>query len=157
MKFITDHMLGRLAKYLRLLGYDTLYPDYSMDDNSIIDMAKSEGRILITRDKLLYSKYRDSILIKSENYMEQLREVNNKIGLKTENMLSRCSVCNVPLEKIDKENVRGKVPENVFNTHDVFFICPKCKRVYWMGTHTKKIIETFREVLGIEDRGDQGG
>ncbi|MEM1724952.1 MAG: Mut7-C RNAse domain-containing protein [Thermoplasmata archaeon] len=152
MKFVTDHMLGRLAKFLRFLGYDTIYPDFSYDDDSIINLAKSENGILLSRDKEICSRYEKSFLIKSEDYIEQLKEVIKEFKLDNKNMLTRCSICNVPLINIEKEKVIGKVPENVYNTHDEFYMCPSCGRIYWMGSHTKNIIERLEEVLNIENR-----
>jgi uncharacterized protein with PIN domain len=154
MKFVTDHMLGRLARYLRLLGYDTFYPEKPLDDDSIIDIARSQERVLLSRDRVLCSRYSNSLLIKSENYLEQLKEVIDRFNLDGKMMLSRCSVCNTPLEKIEKERIKGRVPENVFLNHEEFYVCPGCGRIYWMGSHTKRIIETLEEVLGFEGRGD---
>ncbi|MEM4779137.1 MAG: Mut7-C RNAse domain-containing protein, partial [Thermoplasmata archaeon] len=124
----------------------------SYDDDSIINLAKSENRILLSRDKEICSKYEKSFLIKSEDYIEQLKEVIKEFKLDNKNMLTRCSICNVPLINIEKERVMGKVPENVYNTHDEFYMCPSCGRIYWMGSHTKNIIERLEEVLNIENR-----
>lgn len=151
MKFITDHMLGKLAKYLRLLGYDTVYPEKPLDDDTIIDLARREERILLSRDRELCSRYQNSLLIKSDNYIEQLKEVVSKYGLRGEMILTRCSICNVNLIQVEKDTVKGIVPEHVYSMHDEFYKCPKCGRIYWMGTHTNRIVKTLKMVLENEN------
>ena len=146
MKFIVDHMLGKLAKYLRFLGYDTYYPSGRMSDEEIMKIAAREDRVLLTRDKEL-ARRSGGIYIESDNYEEQIRFVIRKFNLNGDNMLSRCSVCNVPLKKVNKEEVKGKVPPYVYEHNDEFYMCPKCGRIYWYGSHTKKIEEKLRELM----------
>ncbi len=151
MKFAVDSMLGRLAKYLRFLGYDTFYSNNLVDDLSLIKICRDEDRILLTRDKELAKRYENSYYVKSPDYKEQIRDIFNKFSLNFEQVLTMCSVCNVKLQKIDKNYVRDKVPEIVYSSHDEFFICPKCKRIYWEGSHTKKILETLKELGNNEN------
>jgi uncharacterized protein with PIN domain len=143
-------MLGKLAKYLRFMGYDTYYPDGKMSDDEILKIARKEGRVIITRDKEL-ARRSNGFLVKSINYEEQLREVIKRFNLNTDNILSRCSVCNEPLIPVAKEEVRGKVPDYVYQNNDEFYICPKCHRIYWYGTHTAKIEKKIKEIMGEED------
>ena len=145
MKFLADHMLGKLAKYLRFMGYDTYYPTGNMSDNEIIEIAKREKRIILTRDKEL-ARRANGVYVGSDDYEEQLRFVVKKFKLTSENMLSRCSLCNAPLEKVDKEKIKGKVPEYVYENHEDFCICPRCHRVYWYGTHTEKIEKEIKKI-----------
>ena len=140
-------MLGKLAKYLRFLGYDTYYPKKGMEDDELIRIAREENRIIITRDKEL-AKRSDGFYVTSENYLEQLKMVIEKFKLSDENMLTRCSVCNEPLVPVEKEKIKDKIPPYVYEHNDEFYICPKCGRVYWWGTHTDRIEKTLREIMG---------
>lgn len=150
MKFLADHMLGKLAKYLRFMGYDTYYPSGDMSDEEIIEIAQREGRIILTRDKELAARA-NGIYIESDDYREQLRFLVEKFGLSDDNLLTRCSVCNEPLVPVEKEKIRGRVPEYVYENHDEFYLCPKCNRVYWYGSHTERIEKEIREILGGAD------
>jgi len=150
VKFVVDHMLGKLAKYLRFMGYDTYYPTGRMSDDEIMEIARKEGRILLTRDKEL-AKRSGGIYVESENYEEQLKFVINRFHLNTDSLLSRCSICNVPLVKVDKREIKDKVPEYVYEHQDEFYMCPKCGRIYWYGSHTERIERKIRELMGEED------
>ncbi len=153
MKFLVDHMLGKLAKYLRFMGYDTYYPKGDMRDDELIRIAREEGRVIITRDREL-ARRSNGFLVLSGDYREQLKIVIREFKLNDENLLSRCSVCNEPLVQVEKEKIRGKVPEYVYETHEDFYLCPKCGRVYWYGTHTERIEREIREVMRDEGGGE---
>ncbi len=140
-------MLGKLAKYLRFLGYDTYYPSGTMSDTEILVLAKSENRIVLTRDKELARRSK-GLLIESDNYREQLKFVIRKFNLNTEQLLSRCSVCNTLLIEVPKQSVHGKVPAHVYEHNDKFFMCPKCQRIYWYGTHTERIKRDILAIVG---------
>lgn len=149
MKFLADHMLGKLAKYLRFLGYDTYYPNGRMSDDEIIEIAERENRIILTRDKEL-ARRSGGFYLESENYEEQLQIVIKKFNLNADNMLSRCSICNESLISVDKEKVKKKVPEYVYEHTDEFYMCPKCGRVYWWGTHTERIERKIRKIMEVQ-------
>lgn len=143
--FIVDAMLGKLAKKLRLLGYDSLYSS-SMDDDEIIKLAKNENRILITKDVPLSQKAKkqqiETIQITKENEIEQFLQINEKTNqgkftVSGEN--SRCSVCNGELQYTEKNEVSNKVPTGVFENMNDFWICKECKKIYWEGTHIKNL------------------
>jgi len=153
VKFLVDHMLGKLAKYLRFMGYDTYYPSGNLSDNALIQIAKEERRIIITRDKELASRS-NGFLVKSDCYEKQLREVIEHFHLNADKLLSRCSVCNEPLVPVKKEEVKNKVPPYVYEHNDQFYICPKCHRIYWYGTHTERIERKIRKIMeeSYEDR-----
>jgi len=142
-------MLGKLAKYLRFLGYDTYYPKNRMSDDDLIKIAKDEGRIIITRDKEL-ARRSGGFYVPSENYLEQLKMVIERYNLKDDMMLTRCSICNEILVPVNKERVKDKIPPYVYEHQNEFYICPKCGRVYWWGTHTERIERTIRNILGDE-------
>ncbi len=149
MKFIVDHMLGKLAKYLRFMGYDTFYPTGKMSDDELLNIAEREGRIIITRDRELAQRS-GGFFVESDNYREQLKEVIKKFKLTNEALLSRCSLCNEPLIKLSKDKARGKVPEYVWEHNTEFYLCPRCGRVYWYGTHTEKIEKLIKELMEDE-------
>ena len=149
MRFTADRMLGKLAKKLRLLGIDTEYFK-NIDEEAILKFCKEEGRILLTRDKELYEKaLKNSIeafLLKSDDWRSQLKAVHDKFRIH-DKPYTRCSICNAPLVKVEKEAVKGKVPEYVYLTQDEFYECPKCHRIYWRGTHVEHMEEELRRVL----------
>ncbi|MEM1513453.1 MAG: Mut7-C RNAse domain-containing protein [Candidatus Thermoplasmatota archaeon] len=151
MKFLCDEMLGRLAKWLRIMGYDVLYLK-NMEDEKIVEKAIKEDRILITRDKKLAKKFKNSLYIEEKDINEQIKKVVEKLKIRIdeENFLSRCTICNIEIEKIEKEKVKGKVPDNVFENMSEFWICKKCGRIYWAGTHWKNMKEKIEEIGKIE-------
>jgi len=136
MKFICDEMLGTLAKWLRIMGYDTEYAK-NMDDGEIVARAEREGRAILTRDKMLAKRAANSLYIGERTLEEQIERVVEHFALEIdeERLLSRCTICNVEVEKVEKSEVREKVPEHVWQSHDEFWRCPKCGRIYWTGSH----------------------
>lgn len=137
MKFILTKELGRLSKWLRILGYDTAY--FSQENlSSLLIEALRDDRIILTRNQSL-SKTTGvkTLLVKSERFKEQIGQVLKELNIKldSEIMFSRCIICNVELEDIDKAKIKDKVPEYVFKTQEDFITCPKCQRIYWQGTH----------------------
>lgn len=146
MKLLLDGMLGRLAKWLRLLGYDTAYfPD--LDDNELVRLARAQGRILLTRDRELTRRRRLSCLfVESDELEEQIQQVISKLHLETERPFSRCPVCNTPLQEVEKSRVKGHVPPYVFRTKEHFSLCPECDRIYWRGTHWAKMREEMARI-----------
>ncbi|MEO0293495.1 MAG: Mut7-C RNAse domain-containing protein [candidate division WOR-3 bacterium] len=142
-KFICDFMLGRLAKWLRLLGFDTSYYR-NTNGKTIIHQSKNENRIILTRSKALKEKYEDAILIESENLFDQLKQVIK--FLKIESPFSRCPVCNELIKKVKKETIKEEVPPYIFEVHHDFKKCPKCNRVFWKGTHYKEIEKIINEI-----------
>ena len=139
VKFLCDQMLGTLAKWLRILGFDVHFADMIENDDEIIERAKREGRVILTRDKYLVQRAKKenicAVEIKSTDLDEQIRAVTLKYPIDEDKILSRCSVCNNILVKIDKKEVKGKVPDRVYNRHDEFWYCENCGRIYWKGTH----------------------
>jgi uncharacterized protein with PIN domain len=145
-RFLVDSMLGTLAKWLRILGYDTEY-DARLNDNQLVRLARGEGRILLTRDTgLLRRKGFRGLFIESEILEEQLLQVLDAFGLPAHNLFSRCAVCNTPLEEVPKHEAWGQVPPFVFQTQEKFSLCPECDRFYWRGTHWKRMLERVKQL-----------
>jgi hypothetical protein len=130
-------MLGRLCKWLRLLGYDASY-FVSEKKSDLIYQSLKDGRIILTRDhRLSKKKAIKLIVINSDLLEEQLEQVFSELNIEVnpDEIFTRCLVCNEPLREIEKEKIRDKVPSYVFQTQKEFSYCPSCHRVYWKGTH----------------------
>ncbi len=148
IKFITDGMCGGLARWLRLIGYDTLYFN-TPRKIEIIRTAEKENRIVLTKDKKLVNAYPEIVFyIEGENTEKQFEEVVKKFKLeiKEENLFKICSLCNTKLEKIEKEKVKNLVPEFVYNNKEEFAICVKCNKIYWEGDHCRYIRERLKNL-----------
>ncbi len=138
-------MLGSLAKWLRVLGYDTLFFNFA-EDNFLKQLAEKEKRILLTKDRELALRCENAFLVKGEGIKEELSFVCKAFSLKKQK-IPRCSVCNGELVFAEREEVEPSVPPYVFQTQKEFLKCQKCKRVYWEGTHAKRIENFLKEVL----------
>ena len=146
MKFLADNMLGRLATWLRLLGYDTAYLP-AADDHALARVARAEDRILLTRDvELTRRRGVRHVLIESEKVADQLKQVFHALGLSARHAFSRCAECNLPLDPASKETVRSQVPPYVFQTQEHFLRCPRCQRVYWRGTHWARMMAQIQDL-----------
>jgi len=154
MKFLCDQMLGTLAKWLRLFGFDTFYANIEMKDENLLQVTKKENRIIITRDKQLISRGRKENLqvieINTTDLDEQLSYVLSHVKINKNAILSRCSLCNTVLDEIKKNDVKDKVPEKVFENNEKFWFCPKCDKIYWMGSHYDKIINKIDEIKKLQ-------
>ncbi|RLB30718.1 MAG: hypothetical protein DRH11_14400 [Deltaproteobacteria bacterium] len=133
-------MLGKLAKWLRILGYDTYYQSYY--PAGALDQSVMEGRRLLTRRRETAVRYADALLINADRVGKQIIELKEKAPLKPlpAKWFTRCLVCNTLLEKVEKEKARENVPEYVFY-QDVsgIRVCPSCGRYYWQGSHRKRM------------------
>ncbi len=145
MKLLCDHMLGSLARWLRLMGYDTEYPGPG-PDRELIERARYEGRILLTRDKELSARVPGAVLVRSDDLEEQISEVAAVLRLRLVDPLSRCSLCNAILVPVPLDDVKNLVPEGVRSRHHEFWRCPSCKRVYWQGSHWDKMVERLNHL-----------
>ena len=137
-------MLGTLAKWLRILGYDTLY-DNQIDDDDLIHRCATEGRIALTRDVRLTQRrsLQHAVLISDDRLLVQVQEVLTYLGeqVDPERLLSRCLECNERIQRLSREAVRKRVPAYVFETQSHFRSCPNCRRIYWGGTHREGILD----------------
>jgi hypothetical protein len=147
--FLADCMLGRLAKWLRILGYDTLYLK-DISDVMLIRLARQENRVLLTRDTRLRSITNLQIIyIAHDHLAEQLIQVLKTLNLKPQPPLifSRCLVCNTRLKNISRSKIRSNIPPYVYLRHRHFGQCPSCGRYYWMGTHYQKMQKHVKSLL----------
>ena len=144
--FVADTMLGKLAKYLRIMGYDTFY-QMSYPDQRLCELVR-EGRVFLTRNHATAAHYSNSVFIDHDQVKDQLKAVDNSLRLTRDRKewFSRCIVCNSPLSKAELEGARQYVPDFVFFTyHERIVFCPICKRFYWPGTHRKRMVERLKD------------
>lgn len=148
-RFLLDGMLGSLARWLRILGYDTLY-HVDMDDDELRNEAMRTDRILVTRDEELYKKTKktevESAFIQSVHIMNQLEELTKSLSISLIPLNTRCPRCNGGLVPIEKDQVEEKIPVESFKVFDDFWNCSECNAVYWKGSHWIKIEETLNRI-----------
>ena len=161
MKFLVDAMLGKLARFLRIFGYDTVYANdligyFKIDpipDEKLIEFAHKNNRIIITKDYPLYNGYRSkSLYLKGEGVYNYLNQLRQKINLDYEFSLekARCSVCNSKLKKVDNKNsIKEHVKHATFKNYNEFFQCnnSNCQKVFWNGPHIADIIKNLRDKM----------
>ncbi|MFZ2410157.1 MAG: Mut7-C RNAse domain-containing protein [Candidatus Methanoperedens sp.] len=151
MKFIADRMLGRLACWLRLFGYDTIeIKKQENEDDRLLALAKKDERILVSRDRALIRKAIKrgirAYLVQSSEIMEQLTEMQVEFGISIEPQMERCTLCNSVIRKAkteDMEIIRAKdyvYPDRLESVTE-FWLCDNCGQVYWQGRHWENIME----------------
>ncbi len=149
-RFIADDQLGKLARWMRIIGLDTLYSQ-EIEDRELIRAAVEEGRILLTRDTRIAAEPGEAkcLFIESDNWIEQLRQILSAYHLKVlpEKLFTRCLLCNSPLSPIGKDDVRERVPPFVFRTQEEFVRCPICDKIYWQGTHVNHVLEKLKPLM----------
>jgi len=155
-RFIVDVNVGKLAKWLRILGYDTLFIN-PIDDSVLVDIALREGRIVLTRDthiaerRVVAAGQVRVIMVQGDRVLDQLRFLVRTLGLRGPfRLLSRCIECNVPLETVPPSLVRDRVPPYVYQTQQRYMICPSCDKIYWAGTHWQRMRQVAGDVAGSE-------
>ena len=153
LKFIVDNNVGKLAKWLRMLGYDAVFFDGS-DDSYLVAKALAEDRIILTRDTqimkrgVITSGRLKAILINSDEPEPQIRQVIDTLNLDCRlRPFTLCLECNQPLEERSKDQVKDRVPPYVFLKQKQYMECPACHRIYWRGTHWKAMTEKLKRFL----------
>lgn len=147
--FAADRMLGRLAKWLRILGYDVIYGRH-LSGHGLVRAARADGRLILTRDRSLVRKQPPPFLfIESDDYVEQLRQVLRACDLRPgAGLFSRCSVCNSQLQSRSRDAVEKLVPPYVFATQERFSWCDLCQKLYWPATHQQKMLDALKKITG---------
>jgi uncharacterized protein with PIN domain len=149
MRFIADIMVGKLARYLRIAGYDTAYFNDAGND-FILKTAIDEDRIVLTRDTLMLERrqFKDgtikSVFISDDDIRNQLLQVRSELSISLGPDLIRCLICNSLLVKVLKKDVRSKVPPYVYGSQDDFMHCRRCEKYYWRGTHYDHMDDFFK-------------
>jgi uncharacterized protein with PIN domain len=155
MTFVADCMLGRLAKWLRILGFDVLYFPKA-EDRELAAVARREGRVLLTRDSGLIEKTArrpNRLFVRSDGWEDQIVQVLDEYGLWDEvRPNTRCVACNVPLKPLSRERARNLVTPYVGEHAAAFAICPGCERVFWQGTHYGDMERKIGRILGRRGR-----
>lgn len=147
VRFITDRSLGRLSKWMRLLGYDTVY--YRGDaDRTFLRKAEREGRVVLTKKRDLAGRSHPGqvILLREDRVENQIAEVLNRLSLQPDPgaMFGRCLLCNEGLETVAPEDVAGFVPDYVLRHGRDFKRCPHCGKIFWPGTHRDRALHYLR-------------
>ncbi|HLQ60643.1 MAG TPA: Mut7-C RNAse domain-containing protein [Candidatus Acidoferrales bacterium] len=140
LRFLADSNVGRLARWLRALGYDARF-EPALSDPELVRLALAEERVLLTRDRDLLQRRvftrgtARSVLLRHDGVLDQLRQVVQELSLTPDAALTRCLECNRELEPRDLDQVAERVPPYVRATQSRYAECPGCGRVYWAGTH----------------------
>jgi len=152
-RFVLDTHLGRLARYLRMLGFDAMY-SRDASDEELAGISARERRILLTRDRglLMRSQVTHGYCVRSIVPRRQLVEVLDRFDLRSAlRPFTRCTRCNGMLEDTPRGSALGRVPENILERHDRFLRCPDCHRLYWEGSHHRRMREFIDAVTGDGD------
>jgi uncharacterized protein len=156
-RFIVDVNVGKLAKWLRILGFDTLFIN-PIDDGVLVEIARQEGRIVLTKDTRIPDRRPVAsgqvrvLVVEGDRVSEQLRFVASKLDLREPfELFSRCLECNDLLEPADRSLIEESVPPYVYRTQERYVSCPRCRRIYWRGTHWARMRRTVHEMLAGGD------
>lgn len=155
-RFLADRMLGKLARWLRIVGYDTAYlPQLSPE--GVMREARRQGRLILTRDTRLLRR-KDAppfVFVHSDRFREQLQQVVDTLHLDPVRALfTRCVECNRTLEEVTKDKVRDRVPEYVWQTQNEFRRCPECHRLYWGATHRDHVLAELQRLGMMREEGE---
>jgi len=157
-RFIADVMLGKLAKWLRIAGFDVLYSN-SFSDDELIARSNEEERTLLTLDSrlLVRRKARNFIYLESQDLKDQIKQILEITHTRRlPSPLCRCLSCNEILSDVPPESVRKRVPAYVFRTQSRFKLCPKCRKIFWSGTHRRSALKVLENLLTDVRRNIQG-
>ena len=158
IRFAAEKTVGKLSKWLRILGFDTIY-EPEIPARRFADIAK-EGRILLTRTKQVYKKNASTacLFISSNDPIDQLKEIVKALSLTAADLkpFSRCIRCNVPISGVAKAELKRRIPDYIWETHEIFHRCELCRRIYWPGTHIRRsrdVIQTLFPAVPPETAG----
>lgn len=149
IRFFADVMLARVVRWLRAIGIDTVWED-AIADRDLVKRAIEEKRFILTLDKPLIEEWRvdNVLLLQSENPSEQFREIIGHLEIKKpREFFTRCLVCNTPFRRASAEEIIAGAPPDVRENQETFYYCPLCRKVYWQGSHTKRMREAIEDVF----------
>ena len=151
--FVVDSMLGKLAKWLRILGFDTRCE--RLEAREQIERYRQQGFLLVTRNRRWSGEYR-VICLTANDPADQLREVVSAVPVTQQevHLLRRCVRCNDELREVERQDAFGQVPDYVFETHPSFHQCPSCRKIYWPGSHPQRMMQRLERELGWTLRDD---
>ena len=148
-KFVLDVHLGKLARYMRMVGLDTVYKN-NFTDNELVEISLAEKRTILTKDRgiLKRNAITHGYWIRNEAPEKQLKEVVERFDLKNKlKEFSRCLECNSTLTEIEKEKIINRLPPKVKDRQNNFFYCRECDKVYWKGSHYEKMKKMIDELV----------
>ena len=150
MKFLCDDNLGKLAKYLRMLGFDTFFR-VDIEDAELLGVMLKEDRLVLTRDHRLAGRIEPGrhLLIATDLPEEQLKFVIDKLNLEIDkdNLFSICLECNAVCQAVDADEIKDKIFPYIIKTQDSFKRCPSCGRIYWQGSHYKDMVQKLKGIV----------
>ena len=152
-RFAVDKMLGRLATWLRIIGQDAAYGAH-LSGETLLRQARSEGRVLLSRDRRFIRRRTDVplLFIEHDHFREQLQQVVSAFGIDPfAEAFTRCARCNEPLAAVPREEITDRVPPYVLATQAHFVRCPRCHRIYWPATHHEHARKEL-QALGLGSR-----
>ncbi len=148
-RFVAESTLGKLTKWLRMAGFDTIYDSHVPDGDRLTAFSNQQNRVVLTRTERIFRRlpHRKGLYIQSDLLIHQGRQVMQQLGLRRQDLrpLTRCISCNQTLQNLSKRKAKGCVPDYVWQQHDQFSTCTQCRRVFWSGTHSANC-------LGIMDQ-----
>lgn len=145
--FLADSMLGRLTRWLRLMGYSVEYASSEWSDAKIMEYCNSKGLFLLTRDRELSKRYSNSFYVRSENLNDQLAQFLSEFPPSRDLFFTRCPLCNGKTSRVPMSQVSDRVPDGVRGRYDSAFVCHNCGKVYWEGTHYDSILKTINSII----------
>lgn len=146
-KFLADGMLGKLAKWLRLMGFYAEYAGSEMTDSDIIVYCTENRLFLLSRDRELCARFSESLYIESAHYTEQVKQVVRVFGHDRSLFFTRCPVCNGLTRKLDTTEIPEPLPESVRDRFQYIYMCEDCGKVYWEGSHFDAILDTIDKIV----------
>jgi uncharacterized protein len=159
VKFLVDGMLGKLTRWLRMMGQDVVY-SVKLGDDELLDLVKNESRALLTRDFELYkcaiARGLAAFYVDDRTESRRLAQVAKRYGVPLEIDMdkSHCPICNTPLKAVPREQLKDKLEKNT-SYYDAFWRCPNCGQIYWQGAHWKQIQQTLtqaREKIKVKEQ-----
>ncbi len=147
-RFLIDGMLGSLARWLRICGYDVQYAS-AREDEELIEIARKGKHVLLTRDKVLFQRAKKNDInahyVTGKTITDRLRQVSNILEINLSPSTTRCPKCNGTLKPTDKNDIKKHIPPKTFETFQEFWLCTLCNSIYWKGGHWDNIQNTLNQ------------